>query len=441
VPPAEEPKVICVLGLSPLWKDRAYLFTEEEAVGLQWLQSVGYRQKPTVEAALYLPLHSLGLPPYPSTNGALYERLKACDPDALQKLLKFLSGRARPTAVLFSIPTTEGWRAMGTWWHPRYFHQSYQRGRSKLHSGAIKGFRPGHHPVSFELSGENRKEKLLCATVERVDRQRLSLRSAGEVLADVEHPVNIIGCGSVGGQAAALLAGTGTVGKLRLIDPEKLTIENVARHYCGMSDVNEYKTIATAAKVQRHLPHVQFETRQMNILDILRADQVWLMPTSFNLVSIGNWAVERRLNQVAMAAAEPSAPHCYIWVEPHLYAGHALLVRKGGRGCFECAFDDSFLFRYRVVTDPRGFSLREAGCRSTYVPYSNLYLSEFVSAAVRFLLQHWNNPKNQVFSWLGDLEAAKRSGVALGQDWASAHSFSSTTREIGSNHKCPVCSA
>lgn len=439
VGPSEgEARTIFVLTLNPIWKDWSFLFTEDDAVGRRWLVSAGYKNRPLIDRSLYLPLKSIGLPPYPQTNGALYDRLKDEDPEALRQLLDFLTGRTRATAVLFSVPAGNK-RVLGAWWHPKVV-RSHNRRVSKNKKSSTKDDNPGTRSLSEpQLILENRKGKLLCANVERVDHKRLFVRTTGDPPAIFTNAVNVIGCGSIGSLSAARLIDSGSVMKLCLIDPERLSVENVARHYCGMSDLGEFKTGATAAKIKRHFPQIVCETRETEVLDLMRTSPGSLEPASFSLIAVGEFSVERRLNRLAMAQTEHVVPQCYVWVEPHLYGGHALLVKKGKGGCFECAFDEMFLFKRRVIQDPEGFSMREAGCRSTYLPYSGLYAHQFVTAMIDFLLGAINSSENMIFSWTGDLETARHNGVTLSKEWTTAPSFSSFTRKIDTSSICPTC--
>jgi hypothetical protein len=440
VAPSEDAETVVGIKLNPPWKGRAVLFAGEESEGRRWLDSVGYRHETKSEPVLYLPLKDFGLPPYPATNGELYHRLKEFDPEALRRLLGFLRRHQRPTCVLFSAPAGGAKRAMGAWWHPKFVHRVYrgvEGGRRQ--PNVVSGFQAGNHPADVELSIKYRGEKLTRARVERVDQARLAERTGGAAPSVFEHPVNVVGCGSIGSLAAARLAETGFADRFRLVDFDRLGVENPGRHYCGMEDVGEYKTVATAGKMRRHLPHVRCETSESDILNLLRTFPSALAPASLTLVCIGVLPIERRLNRIAMSEAGPETPHCYVWVEPHLYGGHALFVRRRAGGCFECAFDESFLFGHRVIRDPRGFSMREPGCRSTYLPYSGLDANAFAPAVVRFTLGAMASQENLSFSWAGDLEAARRAGIALGPEWVDAPSFTPTVRKLALKPACPVC--
>jgi hypothetical protein len=440
VGPSDDAKTIVGIVLSPPWKGRGILFAENELMGKQWLASVGYKSKTKIQPVLYLPLLDFGLPPYPTTNGELYDRLTESDPAALSQLLAFLRRYPRPTCILFSAPASVDKRTMGAWWHPKVFHQTYRGGMaSKRHPNVVGGFTSGSHPAAAELSIKHRREKLTRAKVERVDRVRLAERTTGTAPKGFDHPVNVIGCGSIGSLAAAHIVETGFVERLRLVDSDRLGIENIGRHYCGMEDVGEYKTKALANKIQRHFPHVRCDTTESDILNLFRTSPASLVPASLNIICVGVLPVERRLNRIALSEKGLATPHCYIWVEPHLYGGHALFIRRNGGGCFECAFDKEFLFKRRVLQNPHQFSMREAGCRSTYLPYGGLDANAFVAAVIRFLLSALNSSGNQLFSWTGDLEKARREGVALSPVWADAHSFTPSTQKLVPNPSCGGC--
>ncbi len=79
----------------------------------------------------------------------------------------------------------------------------------------------------------------------------LSSRNAGllETAAMRESGVAICGCGSVGSLAALDLARSG-VGRFLLIDDDILSIENLCRHQCGLTDVGRFKAQAVADRIR-----------------------------------------------------------------------------------------------------------------------------------------------------------------------------------------------
>lgn len=441
IEPNGDSREIAAVSLIPKWKDASWLLVEKETEGKRWLSAVGHTNKGKCRPALYLPLKCFGIPPFPATNREIYKRLQENDPQALQRLLNFLGEKERPTAVLFSVPAGVAGRAMGLWWHPVFYHE-VNRGLKnvKKQIGLIPGFRPGPKAAKLELSVYQGEQELTRNSVIQVHRERLFKRTAGTVPKTWDDPVSIIGCGSIGGFLAEHLARSGVVDRFRLIDPEFLNVENTARHPCGMSEVGLSKVAAIAQRISHHFPYIQCETHEKNILELLRASPTALEPSSLRVIAVGADAVERRLNRLFRASAQGwPGPTCFVWVEPYLYGGHAIYLHKDSPGCFECAFDDQFLFKYRVIQNPQRLSKREAGCQTTYVPYSGADAAHFVSALTRFLLSARDTSENLVFSWIGDLNGAKQEGLIIQPDWIIVDPFSIQVRTLQANPDCLVC--
>jgi molybdopterin/thiamine biosynthesis adenylyltransferase len=242
----------------------------------------------------------------------------------------------------------------------------------------------------------------------------------------------------LGSFTAASLVQTGVVDRLRLIDPQELDVENVQRHYCGMSYIDQPKVESISSKLRAHFPHADCEIHQKDVLEIIRTRPADLVPSSLSIVTVGDIAIERRLNRVFnQGQVFGDRPICFMWAEPFMFAGHAILVSRGS-SCFECAFDEEFRFQERVVSNADEFSRREAGCQTTFVPYSGLDVSEFVVQAVRFLLKNLDSDESLVFSWIGDIDQINESQAMLREQWKHTSSFSTRVKTLARN---PVCSA
>jgi ThiF family protein/E2/UBC family protein B len=441
VGPDSELKRVVLVQLIPTWRHYSYVFAATEEDARAWIEAVGCSSKIDVKDVPFLHLQTLGQPPLPTTNGAVYDLLKRYDETNLAVLISYLKKSDRPSAVMFSAPVDAGSRMLGAWWHPAILHEVNRGpGQAKRYRGIIPGFTPNSSGAALaELSIANKQAKLIRAAIDRVDKARLFGRTVGNSPIALEHRVNIIGCGSLGSFTAASLTQTGLVDDLRLIDPQNLEVENVQRHYCGMSDIDEPKVEATKRKLRAHYPHLDCETHQKDVLEILRTSPTALSPSSLTVITVADIAVERRLNQqFTTTNILGNGPICFMWVEPHMLAGHVAFIRRGF-GCFECVLDEAFRFRGRVVDNTDDFSRREAGCQTTFFPYSGLDVSEFVVQAVRFMMTQLQNDASSVFSWIGDIERAPLIGAELADDWKSSSPFSAHTKSIQPNSSCPVC--
>lgn len=74
-----------------------------------------------------------------------------------------------------------------------------------------------------------------------------------------KQPITIIGCGGIGSHLALALARMG-VTKMRLIDPDKVTLENVSSQGFDMNDVGKFKVDVIKHKILRAVG-VMIETR------------------------------------------------------------------------------------------------------------------------------------------------------------------------------------
>lgn len=433
--PDEKARQITAFRLDPPWRRWIWLFADKAQAARIWLANVCYEGKVSESHALYLPILDLGLPPYPETNGELYKRLRETDPKALDNLLKFLGKHSRPTKVLVSVPSQQG-RAVAAWSHPRTL--STVRGKNGFKQVAsIPGFRDGHCPPALEIGAIFKDSQLTRADVAEVYPDRLLNRTTGRSSPPFEQPTNVIGCGSVGSFFAEAMARSGLAESMRLIDPETLLPENIHRHYCGMSDIGRDKSIALSEALRKHFPSLRIEPISRNVLELISSEQSALSPCSLQVIAIGNLAVEMRLNQLLLAETI-QFPALFVWVEPYLYGGHAVLLRRRDMGCLRCVFDANYRFPYRVVKHPQTHARRESGCQSTYFPYSGTDLSTFAGAVLRFVTKA-DPAHNHLFSWIGDLEAAKQNGVQIRSIYQTAQPFSTKTRPLPISENCPVC--
>lgn len=438
VPPGETEARIATFTLTPAWAGARWFFAAAKDEGERWLSSVGYAGKATATRSIYVPLASLGIPPYPVTNGELHGRLSAEDAKGLERIYAFLSDHGRPTRILASVPASSG-RVLVAWEHPQYCRTVMGKRGLRQVAGPIPGFRAESQPASLEVSKLNAKARLLRASVTDVTPERLARRTAGRTPQVVPGPCNVVGCGSVGGFLAHELARAGRASEVRLVDTQVLTAENTPRHLCGMGSVGSAKADAVAREIGRHFPHVPCTAHRADVLDLLRVESDRLAGASLTVVALGSFAAERRINRVLHAnTASLQPPVCFVWVEPFLYGGHAVYLGNNGPGCFECLFGEDFRFSHRVVSDPARFNMREAGCQSTYVPYSGADTVAFISACLRFLRSCEGSTENVALTWTGDLDAARAADVPLQPQYSMP--FSSLTRPVVPNHGCPACS-
>ena len=78
--------------------------------------------------------------------------------------------------------------------------------------------------------------------------------------------ISIVGCGSFGSALSDMLVRAG-IGKLTLIDPEVLSVENIGRHVLTSRDLGKAKVTALAERLREVNSELEVEARQEKFCD------------------------------------------------------------------------------------------------------------------------------------------------------------------------------
>ena len=143
--------------------------------------------------------------------------------------------------------------------------------------------------------------------------------------------VLIAGCGSGGGQVALQLAMSG-VRKFILADKDKLEVENVIRHVCGLRYLGWRKTAALADTLSDRNPQIEVKVFDGDLMgwpelkdEVERASVV--------VVGTDNESSRFRLNEVCVATA---TPFTVGRVFTRGIGGEVYSYRPGTGGCLAC---------------------------------------------------------------------------------------------------------
>ena len=100
-----------------------------------------------------------------------------------------------------------------------------------------------------------------------------------------------------------------------------------------------------------------------------------------------------------------------IWVEPFLSGGHCLFLYPGSNS-YKSYFTEDGLFKFNVVDNYEYInnnpilSVKEAGCQTTFTPYSQSSVTLFLAnifPEIRKIIVN-DIKESQVFSWKGNQE-------------------------------------
>ena len=143
--------------------------------------------------------------------------------------------------------------------------------------------------------------------------------------------VLIAGCGSGGGQVAMQLAMSG-VRKFILADKDKLEVENVIRHVCGIRYLGWRKTAALADVLSDRNPQVEvkeFDTDLMTWSELAKE----VARASVVVIGTDNEPSRYRLNEICV---ETATPFTVGRVFTRGIGGEVYSYRPGTGGCLAC---------------------------------------------------------------------------------------------------------
>lgn len=183
--------------------------------------------------------------------------------------------------------------------------------------------------------------------------------------------VVLVGCGTIGGYLARMLAqnGAGCEAPLTLYDIDTLSAGNIGRHALGLADLGRLKVEAIADQLRAFHPDVR--------VDALRQDAVRAWPAlaeaDFIIDATGDANVAMALNDQFNKSTGTKAALLHCWVFGNGVAAQSFLNLKDGHACYRClktGFDGSW--RHTPLKDSKTETqLAAARCgEAGYVPFS-----------------------------------------------------------------------
>ena len=380
---------------------------------------------------------------YPATAADVRALAQERSPAAADVLEDLAASSADEISVLLGAPTAHG-ACFGavTVQPPRLVGGPRKKGNP-----LVAGFRPGHVPRGLLVNRYLSKvTKVTKAAVERADHLWIHGRDKDaqqERLRRVR--VAVLGCGSLGGPLARLLAQAG-VSSLLLVDYECMDWPNISRHELGARSVGRYKAQDLAGEIERAYPHLEdvswrhdkFGPAATGLIGKLRACDLIVS-------TMGNWAAESFLNDVQRDDADfPSI--LYGWVEPNAAAAHAVLVPPG-EACLRCGIDDKGRPHLAVSQWERSRGiLQEPACGAQFTPYGPAELcwahALLAEMTIDALTSNFDSAVHRV--WIGMRSRISAAGGTWSEGWISemgdpGMGGMTVERKWAASAGCPVC--
>jgi len=397
-----------------VWRGRAfYLLAESDADLQTWLRNFdpGRRDPFQFEEAVLVWRPTPPSPrDYPASASTV---LSLADERAAALIMEQAAKAPERLLIALGAPTVNG-ACFGA-----IILRRPLRGSSGARGGGetiYAGFRPGRGPPAIISRRYLGGASFMRSSVERADSAWVHGRGQDPRHATLKDATaTVLGCGSVGGPVAVLLAQAG-VGRIRLVDPEDLKTANTGRHPLGATHVRQMKAVALASRLAQSYPHLKIEAKACAWEDLPEAFALFRQ-SSVIVSTIGSWAAEGGLNAAHMAAGR-RPQIVYGWTEPLGCAGHAVAIGPNG-GCLQCGFDPLGTPRLQATRWPAGTHLQqEPACGAVYQPYGPAELTYTVGMIAEMALdcllgEFDGSGVHRV--WAGD----GRRLVATGGDWTA----------------------
>ena len=389
---------------------------------------------PPMRRALYVPLAAETSPSPPSPFGPFWTSGEVCafmESNLPGGRLSHVKKRARRIRkrhperdhefVVFSLPRPSGGATL--------FGVEFLgvRGEHPLFGGSCSKVRP--------------------VQIRRQDRAYLVPRGGGDDELGRKRAL-VVGCGAVGGHIAVQLARAGIL-SLTLVDPDVLREENVYRHVLGKTYCAFQKVIALKVHLERELPYTNVDPVGENILDAIRSGRIVLSSYDLVIIALGSPTTELDLNE-RIWSAEGGPPTVFTWVEPYGIGGHALLVRPGKRGCFECLYTPPSASAAPLANraafaapPPPGMAYGKAlsGCGSLFTPYGSADALQTALLAVRLAVRALTKREHgtPLLSWQGEPTAFEEAGFSVTARHRRSTAELEEQRAAYISPRCPVC--
>ena len=286
------------------------------------------------------------------------------------------------------------------------------------------------NPIVDFLTPLRLSRKIKGGIAKDIELKRVFSRGGGEMNLSInqkDKKIAIVGCGSIGASLAYKLLKVGCT-NLVLIDPDRLSVDNISRHLLGMEYVNMKKALALENFLLKQFIGITINAIPDNVVNCYEE----LKSCDLIVSAVGSDAtiVETKMIKDAIIGELPSVISC--WVEANAVAGHGILFEKDfielKSNVTDIVYD---IFRKLIILkDEYGKNLTkdDVGCNSSYMPYSflnaEMHVNHFANMIVQYILEQKIKP---IISSIANLADVKEH---LKENYKNLDSFTLYKKEL-----------
>lgn len=151
-----------------------------------------------------------------------------------------------------------------------------------------------------------------------------------------DRKVAVVGLGSGGSHVAMELAKSG-VGKFVLVDYDRIELQNVIRHVCGLRDLGRLKTNAMRDRILEKNPFAEIEICNIDVNNLERARQIF---KGCDIIIAATDNITSRFN-INTLSLELGIVTLYGACSIRASGGQVVRVRPNDGPCFSCIYVDA----------------------------------------------------------------------------------------------------
>lgn len=355
-------------------------------------------------------------PPFPENNEDI---LKSMSDVSFEAFKKYINSKKFDKYIFFTADTSSKPILLG-WKH-------------KFINTKRNGFRQESLTPFVTLSKYQIKDKIERILVSEYSNNRIENRTSGLVCK--KYNFLVAGLGSVGSNLIYFLNGL-NYPNFKLIDDDILKIENIGRHLLGVNNINSTKVHAIKSHIENIRPDQNVSTKFSKLESILIDNIDYFNDCDYAFIAIGNQNIENFLIE-KYNEKKISIPMFFLWIEPYAIGGHCVFIHPDDKITLADLYK-GHMYRFNII-EPAEYvksnpilSKQEAGCQTSYTPYSGNDVILFLSSIYKWLnhiIQN-NSKQSMVMQWTGNINIAKGLGLAINAPYTTNKSFSNITIKL-----------
>jgi hypothetical protein len=158
-------------------------------------------------------------------------------------------------------------------------------------------------------------------------------------------------------------------------------------------------------------------TSEVSLAEAVETNPRDFEEVDYVFIAIGDTPSELWYDQL-MQNSEIKTPSFFLWVEPYLAGGHCVYIDPADGASLSSLFS-ACIYQFNVIArneyESRTFTKREAGCQTSYVPYSSASVVHFLSSVYPEIMHVLRSPDpgSRRMTWIGDIPAIRRLGLSI----------------------------